>query len=340
MDDATRESVRAKLAEAIDASASDSKDAKEMARAIEAEMNRHFSSLKDYNAKARSLIFNMKQNGELRERIIAGLVTPQHLATCASKDLAPTQLQVKRRESAERYLAQRSLGESSEQVVGWSAGTTGKLEWSHKYEKETMGSLKTADAGGAGTRDSQSLDETGANNEHDMDEDTDDGAYSPSALQDAENGIGNDEDNEEGPAHDTPEFPHLHAREYKAMASCDDSYSPSMPSHGKKRAREESESIVGEPAIEIEDPADQTSAASAERTMAENSDPPSQTVFSNMTFQERVTAPILIAHGLSELIQLSRLQMGAEDTVFASDVTNALDRVRSAQKSLLAVDAV
>eukprot|EP00966_Prymnesium_polylepis_P206323 4780741-Prymnesium_polylepis.1 len=121
-------------------------DANEIADTIEAEMHRHFDAVKDYNAKARSLLFNLKSSAELRERVVGRNISAHHLATCAPKDLAPAQLQLQRRESAERYVAQRSLGESSEQVVGWSAGTTGKLEWSHKYEKETLGAAAKAPA--------------------------------------------------------------------------------------------------------------------------------------------------------------------------------------------------
>ena len=129
-----RATIATKLAQAIGPSAGAMTDATEIAQAVESEMNAKIYELKDYNAKARSLVFNLRNNAELRGRVISRSFSAEELVASSVYDLAPTQLQLQRRQSADRFFATRQLAESSEKVVGWQAGTSGKLEYSHKYE--------------------------------------------------------------------------------------------------------------------------------------------------------------------------------------------------------------
>lgn len=129
-----RATITTKLAQAIGPSAGAMTDATEIAQAVESEMNTKICELKDYNAKARSLVFNLRNNAELRGRVISRAFSAEELVASSVYDLAPTQLQLQRQESADRFFATRQLGQSSEKVVGWQAGTSGKLEYSHKYE--------------------------------------------------------------------------------------------------------------------------------------------------------------------------------------------------------------
>ena len=96
---------------------------------------------KDYTTRGRSIVFNLNKNIQLRRRVLNGMVTPIWLASASVTDLATDTLKMQRQESADRYQAMRSLGNSDEHVVGWNAGTTGKLGWSHKYENEPKTAL-------------------------------------------------------------------------------------------------------------------------------------------------------------------------------------------------------
>lgn len=83
---------------------------------------------KDYMTKARSLISNLKGNGGLRQRVLSGAISPEDLVAASAHDLASDHLKMKRLISAERFASSRSLGSSSDRIVGWQAGTKGKLE--------------------------------------------------------------------------------------------------------------------------------------------------------------------------------------------------------------------
>ena len=72
------------------------------------------------------------------ERVLSRAVSATWLVNASVTDLATDALKMQRKESLEHYQALRSLGDSDELAVGWNAGTTGKLGWSHKYEKETV----------------------------------------------------------------------------------------------------------------------------------------------------------------------------------------------------------
>ena len=102
---------------------------------IEAAINDRLTG-REYAAKGRSLVFNLKKNEELRTDVLSGSILPSSLVTASPNDLATNQLKLARAQSLERKYAQRSLGQSDELAVGWAAGTSGKLDWSHKYEKE------------------------------------------------------------------------------------------------------------------------------------------------------------------------------------------------------------
>lgn len=136
----TRSKVVDKLAEVL-AGASDSgvdpELARELATEVEAEMKKAYSKVdKDYTAKGRSLVFNLTKNSELRKRVLERQITAAKLVSANAKELAPDQIKMQRAQSIDRYFATRQLGNSSERVVGWQAGTSGKLERSHKYENE------------------------------------------------------------------------------------------------------------------------------------------------------------------------------------------------------------
>lgn len=133
----SRATIVTKLAQAIGPSAGAMTDATEVATAVENEMHHKIPDMKEYNMKARSLVFNLRNNAELRARVISRSISAEDLVASSTKDLAPAQLQLQRQESANRFFATRQLGQSSEKVVGWQAGTSGKLAWSHKYETGT-----------------------------------------------------------------------------------------------------------------------------------------------------------------------------------------------------------
>ena len=83
---------------------------------------------KEYMGKARSLVSNLKGNASLRQRVLSGELHPTALVAASAKELASEALKVQRQQSAERFASSRSLGSSSDRVVGWQAGTTGRIE--------------------------------------------------------------------------------------------------------------------------------------------------------------------------------------------------------------------
>ena len=138
-----------KIAQSLAPSAGGASDAtKDTATAIEmAVVNKFGAATKEYTAKGRSLIFNLGKNADLRAHILDGSLSAEWLVSAQVADLATDALKLARAESQERFYAQRSLGQSDERVVGWNAGTAGKLEWSHKYEKEKPAATATPSAG-------------------------------------------------------------------------------------------------------------------------------------------------------------------------------------------------
>ena len=138
--DQTRSKVVDKLAEVLASSSDSGVDpelAHELATEVEAEMKKTYHKVdKEYTAKGRSLVFNLTKNSELRKRVLERQITPAKLVSANAKELAPDQIKMQRAQSIDRYFATRQLGNSSERVVGWQAGTSGKLERSHKYENE------------------------------------------------------------------------------------------------------------------------------------------------------------------------------------------------------------
>ena len=128
--------------------------AMEAAKRVEAAVAGKFGAAsKEYTAKGRSLIFNLQKNAQLRAQLVAGVLSVDWLVTASTADLATDALKLQRRESTDRYYAQRSLGASDEKMTGWNAGTTGKLEWSHKYEKEKAASSSATTPAGAAMPD-------------------------------------------------------------------------------------------------------------------------------------------------------------------------------------------
>lgn len=336
--EATREGVRAKLAKAIGPSAGAMTDAHEISAEVESRMHRHFRNLRDYNAKARSLVFNLKQSTELRARVIGRVVTAEYLATCAVKDLAPSSLQMQRRESAERYLAQRSLGESQVQVVGWSAGTTGKLDWSHKFEKETLENAKAAEAAAGVIPIAVGLVQTDA---LDGDEDarTGDDKDTATYVPPAEAERGNTQTHTGGDAvtvsdgnydmldsslDDALDATQAYKPTYRAhkrgtpegspkgydrtQSADSDVYSPSSStSPSAKRLREEE--VPSESALEVVGFA------------------PTPTSAKCVPLRERLEAPLLQL-GLADAVRSSNVDLDASAEVNASKVIDALEKVR------------
>ena len=127
-------SLREKLVQKLTEALGGGDDAMARASRIESEINDRFAG-GQYAAKGRSIVFNLGKNDTLRSRVMADEVDAVFLVTASVSDLAPESLKSQRQASLDRYVAQRSLS-GDEQVVGWAAGTSGKLDWSHKYEKE------------------------------------------------------------------------------------------------------------------------------------------------------------------------------------------------------------
>ena len=145
--DATQQAMRAKvaskLAETLVSASSSSDVDPELAREISVEIESEMwdalgKTPKEYTTKGRSLVFNLSKNAELRRRVLQRQITATKLVSATSKELAPEQIKLQRAASIDRYYATRVQGDSSERLVGWQAGTSGKLERSHKFD-ETEG---------------------------------------------------------------------------------------------------------------------------------------------------------------------------------------------------------
>jgi hypothetical protein len=132
-----------KIATALRTESDTGADVDTVAAEIEVEVNERFTK-KEYSAKGRSLVFNLNKNAELRARVLAREVPAAWLVTASVSELATDAQKLARQVSAERFYAQRSVGASDELVVGWNAGTSGKLDWSHKYESEQPSSKRSA----------------------------------------------------------------------------------------------------------------------------------------------------------------------------------------------------
>ena len=186
-------SLRAKLIEklagAIEEDCEDADAAKALAEEIEDEINTRLSG-KDYSAKGRSLVFNLSKNGDLRKNVVSRELTPSGLVMASTADLATEAQKLLRAESIEKYYAQRSLGQSDEHVVGWKAGTSGKLDWSHKYEKEKLDEQKKAKEAKAAGEDSTHGGGVMVDDDDDDDEDYE-------VIDDDEEGDTEPEDNHE-----------------------------------------------------------------------------------------------------------------------------------------------
>ena len=154
-------SMRAKMVEKfVEALGDEEPNAASIAAGIESEVHTRFSG-QGYAAKGRSLIFNLKKNGDLRARVLSGDYAVDALVTASASELAVEALKKQRQASLDRYVAQvcrhplcrRSLAQclpsrdvlaqvlilqfptfleqrslsGDEQVVGWAAGTSGKV---------------------------------------------------------------------------------------------------------------------------------------------------------------------------------------------------------------------
>ena len=64
---------------------------------------------KEYIAKLRQLSFNLKKNGQLRERVVSGSVTAKELLNMDADQLATKELQEERKRMAEFQHDARSL---------------------------------------------------------------------------------------------------------------------------------------------------------------------------------------------------------------------------------------
>ena len=92
---------------------------------------------KEAAQKARSLVFNLTKNDDLRRDVLLRKITAQDLCAASSNDLATDTMKQERIASTERYFAMR-LTNSDAKVVGWDAGTSGKLEGSHKFDEKVV----------------------------------------------------------------------------------------------------------------------------------------------------------------------------------------------------------
>ena len=129
--DEQREIIRERLAAALGTQSTADYDELHSARAtgIEDAMSASLGpGSKEYMGKARSLVSNLKGNASLRQRVLSGGLHPNALVAASAKELASEALKVQRQQSAERFTSSRSLGSSSDRVVGWQAGTTGRIE--------------------------------------------------------------------------------------------------------------------------------------------------------------------------------------------------------------------
>ncbi|KAJ8599086.1 hypothetical protein CTAYLR_008866 [Chrysophaeum taylorii] len=64
---------------------------------------------RDYAAKVRQLIFNLKKNDDLRERLLAGGVAPDRLASMSADELAPSHIREQRAQARNFHHDARSL---------------------------------------------------------------------------------------------------------------------------------------------------------------------------------------------------------------------------------------
>ena len=128
--DEQREIIRERLASALGTqSTAASHELHSRATGIEDAMSTSLGpGSKEYMGKARSLVSNLKGNARLRQRVLSGELHPSALVAASAKELASEALKVQRQQSAERFASSRSLGSSSDRVVGWQAGTTGRIE--------------------------------------------------------------------------------------------------------------------------------------------------------------------------------------------------------------------
>ena len=136
-----RNKIIAKLAEALQTEPGSEGYTMEACAAIalevEGAMDAAFSKEKEYMSKGRSLVFNLQKNAELRRNVLTRDATAEWLVTATAQDLAPERLKLMREQSAERYMASRSLSDADTHVVGWAAGTTGKVEFSQKFDEKS-----------------------------------------------------------------------------------------------------------------------------------------------------------------------------------------------------------
>ena len=136
-----RNKIIAKLAEALQTEPGSEGYTMEACAAIalevEGAMDAGFSKEKEYMSKGRSLVFNLQKNAELRRNVLTRDATAEWLVTATAQDLAPERLKLMREQSAERYMASRSLSDADTHVVGWAAGTTGKVEFSQKFDEKS-----------------------------------------------------------------------------------------------------------------------------------------------------------------------------------------------------------
>ena len=128
--DDQREIIRQRLASALgNQSTADHDELHSRATGIEDAMSDSLRpGSKEYMGKARSLVCNLKGNAGLRLRVLSGEVHPSALVAASAQELASEALKVQRQQNAERFASSRLLGSSSDRVVGWQAGTTGRLE--------------------------------------------------------------------------------------------------------------------------------------------------------------------------------------------------------------------
>lgn len=167
-----------------DAFAAEAEDAAALARHIEAALVAACTS-SQYNAKARQLVANLNRNKALRASVIQGEMTAEALVSASPDELATKDVKRTREAALEKKFAQRSLGETDELVVGWASGTSGKLDWSHKYESEKLAAAEatsskaTLDAGGAAAAAS-AVSPVEADDDTELEEDEDE--YVPAAV--------------------------------------------------------------------------------------------------------------------------------------------------------------
>ena len=99
-------SMRAKMVEKfVEALGDEEPNATSIAAGIESEVHTRFSG-QGYAANGRSLIFNLKKNGDLRARVLSGDYAVDALVTASASELAVEALKKQRQASLDRYVAQ------------------------------------------------------------------------------------------------------------------------------------------------------------------------------------------------------------------------------------------